>query len=267
MKIVVFDLDETLGYFTEFGIFWDSLANYLKYKHNNILTQSDFDDSLDLFSEFLRPNIINILLYLKEKKASKCCHKMMIYTNNNGPKEWAHHIIKYFEKKINFKLVDQLISAFKVNGKNVEICRTTHNKTLKDFIRCTKMPANSEICFLDDTFYPEMAKDNIYYINVKPYYYDLKIDYMIKKFQESTVGKKLIDNDSEFEKIMTDHINIYKYTCIEKDLNEYEVDKILGKQIIKHLQEFFSKQKRNKTLKYRIKRNYKNNKTIRNYSI
>ena len=30
MKIVVFDLDETLGYFTEFSIFWDSLAQYIK---------------------------------------------------------------------------------------------------------------------------------------------------------------------------------------------------------------------------------------------
>ena len=29
-KIVVFDLDETLGYFTELGIFWDSLENYTK---------------------------------------------------------------------------------------------------------------------------------------------------------------------------------------------------------------------------------------------
>ena len=34
MKIVVFDLDETLGYFTQYGIFWDSLANYLKIKNN-----------------------------------------------------------------------------------------------------------------------------------------------------------------------------------------------------------------------------------------
>jgi phosphoserine phosphatase len=29
MKIVVFDLDETLGYFTELGIFWDCLKKYL----------------------------------------------------------------------------------------------------------------------------------------------------------------------------------------------------------------------------------------------
>ena len=29
MKIVVFDLDETLGYFTELGIFYDCLKKYL----------------------------------------------------------------------------------------------------------------------------------------------------------------------------------------------------------------------------------------------
>ena len=61
MKIVVFDLDETLGYFTEYGIFWDSLGNYLKTKNKRALTQKDFDDILDLFQEFIRPNIINIL--------------------------------------------------------------------------------------------------------------------------------------------------------------------------------------------------------------
>ena len=68
MKIVVFDLDETLGYFTQYGIFWDSLANYLKVKNKPKLTQKDFDSILDLYPEFLRPNIINILIYLKSKK-------------------------------------------------------------------------------------------------------------------------------------------------------------------------------------------------------
>jgi len=49
MKIVVFDLDETLGYFTELGIFWDCLKNYLKIENNETLTQIDFNDMLDLF--------------------------------------------------------------------------------------------------------------------------------------------------------------------------------------------------------------------------
>ena len=134
MKIVVFDLDETLGYFTQYGIFWDSLVNYLKVKNKPIMTQTDFDEVLDLYPEFLRPNIINILSYLKRKKETNCCHKMMIYTNNTGPREWAKYIIGYFEGKIKYKLIDQIIAAFKINGKRVEICRTTHNKTHKDFI-------------------------------------------------------------------------------------------------------------------------------------
>ena len=265
MKIVVFDLDETLGYFTEFGIFWDCLIHYLKSKNKSSLTQSDFDNILDLYPEFLRPNIINILNYLKNKKQSLCCHKMMIYTNNNGPREWAHHIIDYFSKKITYKLFDQLISAFKINGKVVEVCRTTHDKTYNDFIKCTKLPTNAEICFLDDTFYPEMANDNIYYINVKPYYHDLQFDYMLDKFSKSYIGKKVINNDEDFIKIMTQQINLYNYVCIDKEINEYEMDTIVGKQIIKHLQDFFNKTKKNKTIKNKKIKNYKLNKTRRNY--
>ena len=261
MKIVVFDLDETLGYFTEFGIFWDSLSNYINLKGGPTLEQSDFNDILDLYTEFLSPNIINILIYLKDKKKTNCCHKMMIYTNNNGPKEWVNHIIEYFEKKINYKLIDQLIAAFKINGKRVEICRTTHNKTHKDFIKCTKIPSSAEICFLDDTFYPEMANENIYYINLKPYYYDLQFNDMLKKFSESQIGKKIIGTDYSFEEKMLENIKLYKYKCIDKDEKEYEVDKIVGKHIISHLQEFFNKSKKNKTFKNRGNRR---NKTYKN---
>ena len=51
---------------------------------NNIIfenTQDNFNKLLDLYPEFLRPNIINILRYLKNKKKTNCCQKMMIYTN------------------------------------------------------------------------------------------------------------------------------------------------------------------------------------------
>lgn len=259
MKIVVFDLDETLGYFTEYGIFWDSLGNYLKTKKRE-LTQTDFDDILDLFPEFIRPNIINILSYLQKKKKTNCCNKMMIYTNNTGPREWAQYIIRYFEKKINFKLIDQIIAAFKINGKRVEICRTSQNKNHKDLIRCTKIPNDAEICFIDDSFYPEMVNDNIYYINIKPYYYDLSFEYMIKTLYESEIGKNLIGNDNDFEKLMMDHIKLFKYKVMKKDEKEYEVDKILGKHIISHLQLFFSRSTKNRTIKNRCN---KRNKTLK----
>lgn len=253
MKIVVFDLDETLGYFTQLGIFWDCLSNYLKMKNKYTLSQEDFNDILDLFPEFLRPNIINILTYLKNKKNSKCCNKMMIYTNNQGPREWARHITLYFEDKIKMKLFDQIIAAFKVNSKVVEVCRTSHNKSHKDFIKCCRVPQNAEICFLDDAFHPEMTNENIYYINIKPYYHDLKFEYMIDKFKTSDIFKRLIvnneNNDLDFDKIMLSFIKRYNYDVNEKISHEYEIDKIIGKQIIVHLQEFFNKSRKNKTRK------------------
>jgi hypothetical protein len=185
----------------------------------------------------------------------------MIYTNNTGPREWARHIISYFEKKINFKIVDQIIAAFKINGKSVEICRTTQNKTHKDLIKCTKIPIDAEICFMDDSFYPDMANDNIYYINIKPYYYDYTFEDMISRFKNSDVGKRLIDKEDEFENVMMKHINLFKYKVVKKHDKEYEVDKVLGKHIISHLQAFFNRSTKNKTIK---NRGNKKNKTLKN---
>jgi hypothetical protein len=289
MKIVVFDLDETLGYFSEMGIFWDSLQRYLD--SNNVsayrLTQEDFNDILDLFPEFVRPNIISILNYLKNKKETNCCHKLMIYTNNTGPREWSENIKSYFESKIHYKLIDQVIAAFKINGKNVELCRTTYDKTHKDFIRCTKIPDDTEICFIDDTFYPKMTNENVYYINLKPYYYDLSFEYMIETFEKSDIGKKLIggsnmdkdnkdnknnkdnidkDKDKEkntlFRDFMLNEFKKYSYEYKPKSPAEYEIDKILGKHILTHLQTFFN-DKRTNTKRRRIKTKY--NKTKRRY--
>lgn len=267
MKIVVFDLDETLGYFTEFGIFWDSLSYYIKDMDKPTLSQSDFEDTLDLFPEVIRPNILNILKYLRDRKETKCCNKMMIYTNNNGPKEWATQIIKYFEKKINYQLVDQIIAAFKVNGKNVQIGRTSHHKTHEDLIRCSRIPVSADICFLDDTFYPGMANDKIYYINIKPYYYDLKFEEMIARFKNSVVGKRLIGDDTDFDEKLMEYIVPYNYKCLAKDPKEYEIDKILGKQIVVHLNIFFNNPRQNKTIKNRRKNTTRNQKTKRNNTL
>ena len=167
-KIVVFDLDETLGYFMELGMFWDALKGYIKYTNTNkpSIDQTLFNNLLDLYPEFLRPNIIEILNYLKKKKQKNDCDKLMIYTNNQGPTKWANYIINYFNKKINYEIFDQIIAAFKVQGKKVELCRTTHMKTHSDLIKCTKIPKDTEICFLDDVFYPDMSNEKILYLHL-----------------------------------------------------------------------------------------------------
>jgi hypothetical protein len=245
-KIVVFDVDETLGFFVEFGLLWDALLSYKKI--NNI--DLDFNTILDLYPEFIRPNIYTILNYLKHKKETNECIDVMIYTNNQGPKEWVMNIKKYFENKINYKLFGQIISAFKINGKQIELCRTTHNKTHKDFIKCSKLPLNTQICFLDDTFYPDMNHDNVYYIKVRPYIYHLSFDLMMDRIEKNVIG-----NNPNIISFLKEYLNKYNFAYNTKLLKDYEIDKIITKKIMIHLQEFFQREEEKKKEKQREKDN------------
>ena len=241
-RIVVFDLDETLGYFSELGLFWDGLENYSKTK----LHDEDMFVLLDTYPEFLRPNILPILNYLKHQKKKGACSQIMIYTNNQGPKSWAVSIKNYFEHKLQYKLFDKVIAAFKVGNKQIEPSRTTHDKTVDDFFNCTKLPSNSQICFLDDLYHPEMAGDNVYYIHLKPYKYTLFSDEMIDRFFKCSL-KKYVKDQENFRVFMSGYMK--GCSCNYKSENEQEVDRIISKKIVEHLQTFFINTTRNKTIK------------------
>jgi len=260
-KIVVFDLDETLGYFVELGMLWDAIKECINNSKLHIkINQELFNTVLDLYPEFLRPKIIDILSYLKSKKQKNDCTKIMIYTNNQGPYDWAKLIMKYFESKLNYNLFDQLIGAYKVNGKRVELCRTTNEKTYKDLIKCTKIPEDTEICFLDDIYHPKMKNDKIYYINVKPYKYDLEFNLMIDRLLDcADIGIPTSCRDQIMSMLHT-----FRYNHVGKTPKAIKIDQILSKKIMQHLQIFFKKQIQNpppKGTKRNIK--LKKNKTIK----
>jgi hypothetical protein len=244
-RIVVFDMDETLGYFVEFGIFWESIIAYIKSTSEDPvkIQQTTFNKILDLYPEFIRPNITSLLNYLKHKKISKQCNGVMIYTNNQGPKEWAYYIKEYFEHKTNTKLFEQIICAFKVNGKQVEICRTTQEKTYNDLIKCTKIPLNTKICFLDDSYHPEMNNHNVYYIKLKPYVYNLTYETLIQRFISSEIGKSIIIDGAYdyFASFVKNYMDNFDFVYVTKTTEEYDVDKIITKKTMTHLQNFFSK--------------------------
>ncbi len=243
VKIVVFDLDETLGSFVEIGMFWDALEHF--YEHN--LLHSDFFEVLAIFPEFLRPNILNVLKYLLQKKREKKCEKIMIYTNNQGPKSWIQMISAYLNHVVggDGTLFDNIIAAFKVRGRIIEVGRTMHDKCLDDLIRCTQIPSNAEICFLDDLFHPLMEHDNVFYINVKPYNYSMAYEEMAKRYYR-VYGEKLrniVKATAVDEKLFVEHVTAYmkryNYTVVEKSPNETAVDIIVSKKILVYLEDFF----------------------------
>jgi hypothetical protein len=259
-KIVVFDLDETLGYFVQLGILIDVIEEIF----NIDMEQNLFNEILDLYPEFLRPNIIKILKYLKQRNQINNKNLVMIYTNNQGPRNWVYMIKSYFENKINYKLFDQVISAFKVKGEIIEVCRTSHRKSYDDFIRCTKLPKDAKICFLDDLQHDEMIHDNVYYINVKPYITTINFNEMVLRLINSK--KPLITNlinkysdKKDLTNIIVKNMSKYNFKLYNKSDAEQKVDEIIGKTIINHFDTFFNI-KLNKTRR----RRFNNNKTLKN---
>ena len=60
--VFVFDLDKTLGYFTQVAIFIEGVEHYLGRK----LKKNEVYKIFDLFPEMFRPDTMNILKYLKQ---------------------------------------------------------------------------------------------------------------------------------------------------------------------------------------------------------
>ena len=256
-KMVVFDLDETLGCFIELGIFWDALENYYK----DTLSVDKFNELLDIFPEFFRPNIFKILDFVHRKKTVNKCNKIIIYTNNQGPTSWAQMISEYFNhklgyKKIGCKLFDLIIPAYMVGGKIVEPNRTTHDKCFDDLLRCTKMPKTTEVCFVDDLYHPLMKTSNVSYINIKPYHFAMPFADMATRYYDKVVAKSSssssMPDKNDFIADIVKFMKRYNYIIPHKGEEEKKDDKQMSKSLLSHLEDFLKKGSIKNTRKQRM---------------
>ena len=247
-KIVVFDLDETLGYFVELSLFWDVLQSYFEDSPHHF-NQALFNSLLDLFPEFIRPNMFQILQYVQYKRKIQSCDKIMIYTNNRHSPEWPQYIKGYFEQKSGTSsgtpVFDQIIHAFKIKGQLVETLRTTNKKTHGDLLKCTRLPKQTQVCFVDNSLHFGMCNETIYYINVKSYIYKLPFRIMVDRFITSTAPRiqalrKCIINEKDFYTNMVSLLNEYDYKYVKKPTIEYDMDKVISKKLLHYLSRFFS---------------------------
>jgi hypothetical protein len=157
MKIIIFDVDETLGSFNEFYRY----CSFVLKTHKQKLTYPRFRYLLDINPIFLRPNILNVLQFIQLLK-HKC--KVAMFTNNNGKQEWIQFIQCYFHEKLNCELFDKIVYA-----KQYEPKRKEETKSLQDFFACTRCNPQSEILFFDDQLHPMMLKKQVRYFHIQPY--------------------------------------------------------------------------------------------------
>jgi hypothetical protein len=290
-KVVVFDVDETLGNFAQFSIFGHVLEDY--FKTPDIMYQH-FNNLVDLYPEIIRPNMVRILDYIRKKKTEGTCRKVIIYTNNTGPDKWVTHIRRYFEYKLKQltlaaqttqhtkdimivpPLFDRLIGGYKPEQATSSTeglsQRTTPEKTMSDLIYCSRLPADIEVCFLDDLYHAKMTDERVYYIKLQPYYSYISFETIVTRFLNSILFRSVFDKMSvpsitpsmtstikkqilsiELHDLFMKYANMAKYDAktIQRKMNPREIDEIISKYILYHLQQFFRDGPPSQSLKQR----------------
>ena len=262
-KYAVFDLDETIGCFMELGILWDSLSSILGAEQD----QNTFNKLCDLYPGVFRPNIFTVFSYLKHVKSRNNKVKVIIYTNNMGPKSWTTMIKNYIEHRLNAPgLFDDIICAYKIGNQIIEPGRRSHNKTIADLRRCTKATNDSTFIFIDDVLHEGMLDDSVTYLYIKPYVYHQKHSKIINSFIKSDLGRTCIgDRDVRiFKADLMREMNARKFTVAGITSRKHRVDKIVTKQILVNLEGFFNINVPKRLTRKRRKQN-KHNTSKKNY--
>jgi hypothetical protein len=270
-KTFVFDLDETIGSFSELYILFKCIE-YIKTDLKLTIFENDKEllfALLDLFPEFFRYGISVIFQYLHEKKKISNNIFVYIYTNNTClPVSWTTIVVKYIEERFGVEnLFDNIIRAFKIGNQIVEYKRTMVTKTYNDLIRCVHIPVNTELCFIDNIEYAKMKHRHVYYIQPKPYYHYVNRSGIIYRFIKSQPGilmQTLLQDNLENMVLNYYQKNDYILHEYVKTTEELETDIIITKKIMYHIKHFFyMKIRKINTRKKRTVINFNKTKKIR----
>lgn len=252
-KMIVFDLDETLGCFGDLFIMWSGVRHLFP-------TFNSFAEMFDLYPEFLRYGVLTILEYLYKKKIRGECDKLLIYTNNQCSSEWVKIIADYLQDKVKTAyhsrniirsdepLFDQLICAYRIQSRPNELLRTSHRKSMDDLVKCTYLDGSDlEVCFVDDVEHTRMKESRVYYISPVPYYHSLTAEQIVNRFLESSLAqsykreKPLLFSKQfwttwfssykrAFEHKRTAKVNVKEYLLVSEQLMRYIQDFIRWKR-------------------------------------
>jgi len=203
----------------------------------------NFFTILKLYPEIIRPKIFAVLKLLKEKKEAGILNEVLVYTNNNGGRKWVDSLVAYYNYKMKSTVIDNVIHAFKINGEIVEPRRTTHDKTMDDFLNCTQFPKNVEVCFIDDLHHPQMFHDNVLYIRIKPYVHIVPWNIIVDRFfSSSQVTNHILSLTKADIDVSIREINALLRTCDitdeVKEKEDLDIDKIITKRVYEVLNEF-----------------------------
>jgi len=138
-KNVVFDFDETIGYF-------EQIIEMIK--HTKKISKIEVFDLFTLFPLVFRTNIFDIFHFIVRLKKEKKIKSVILYSNNNND-VFIDYVISFIHKKLNYILFDLSISLNQTHNKN---------KNLLDLLNYSNglLTKKSSIFFVDDKEYDDM---------------------------------------------------------------------------------------------------------------
>ena len=245
-KYIVFDLDETIGHFYKISTLYNTIWDYSDKQINLHLL-------LELYPEVFRPGMMKIFEYLKNQKIKNKSIKVVIFTNNMGPKSWTNAIKSFIEKKINYRLFDHVITGWKINGKINEPDRTSDRKLLSDFKRATGCKNKDKILFLDDQYHEYMDKKMVTYLHLKPYKKNISNKILLNRFLRSNNNKIVKLNQwDDFISVYNSHYGHDKEDDDDDDLYHDNNGHMMSGQIFPTIRKFIELSSK-KTIKRKTK--------------
>jgi hypothetical protein len=228
-RIILIDMDETLGTFTQISTFLTALTDLC----NGLDYNKEFFNAMNLFTCFQRPGIIPILKHMVSLRNTDTINKIVLYTNNQGSNEWVRLIASFFDSQVGCRVFDDIIFAYTVHGRINDIRRTTDEKILDDVHRCIDMYCPTKFLFIDDVLHRGMVRNEVTYLRIEPYTYSMSSAHMAAMYHN-----RYIKHDIPQEEFVTSIVYLmsmykHKHTNINRSRDKYMrlSDKIM-KQLI-----------------------------------
>ena len=253
---IVFDMDETLGFFAQLSRLWLTLQDL----NNKKLRSRDFYDLCDLFPKMLRPGILKTLNYVSRYK-KKILTKVVLYTNNTGELWWPELVVQYIEYKMGNKVFDVIIPGFN-RGNN---CRKSALKTYDDLVNCANINKNTKICFIDDQPHRALAEHpQVTHVFVNAYNYFYTNTHIFQKLQNLHFYKDIYNG--VIRKSLEEYLLEYNSKKEENTDIKTELHNFLKENVrIKSLR--FSSNKSKTTKKNKVKKRKQRKKKTRKRKI
>jgi len=157
-KVIVFDMDETIGAFSALSRDMNELTYVLSYEL--------FRNMMRPEGVYLRPNILNVLSMVDFVRRMFPNDTLIVLYTNNPNAEWIQFVVGYLHQRLGVtRFFDHI-----VHGSHPKR-QPSLEKSIDDLAACTGVKGMKKMTFffVDDQYHEKMNVPQVMYFLISPY--------------------------------------------------------------------------------------------------